>query len=68
MKPAQGPREISCDGREQLTERTARETVKRATWPAEPYHCVHCGKWHIGRAKLKGKPRAGRTPDRRGRR
>ncbi|MES2634047.1 MAG: hypothetical protein V4669_13820 [Pseudomonadota bacterium] len=48
--------EAYCDGREKLTIEKARAIAKRARIDSiSPYHCPHCGAWHVGQSNRRGK-------------
>jgi hypothetical protein len=44
--------EASCTGKDSYTSSRARRIAddmrKRGRKSVQPYHCVHCGQWHVG--------------------
>ncbi len=59
--------DIACDGKVQLTPTLARQIARkkrRNDVRMQPYHCPHCGQWHIGsRAQPKNTSRRPRPTD-----
>ena len=59
MKRHQGDPQVSCAGKEALSQQVANDLVRRARgWKANAYRCQHCGFWHVGAGnRKKGKVR-----------
>ena len=62
MKNAANTREICCDGKEPLTFERAREIAARGRkgMRRAPYHCTHCGAWHLGQSIIPKRHRGGK--------
>lgn len=60
---------ISCHGKAPMTAIRAKEVAKdmrrRGRKKVDPYHCPHCGDWHVG-SKVKRLPDARRAALERG--
>jgi hypothetical protein len=52
MNPASNRAEISCDGKDRLTQgravQVALDMRRRGRKKIQAYHCVHCMAWHVG--------------------
>lgn len=50
-------RETCCDGKDKLSAGRARKVAeqmrRRGRAGVQPYHCVHCGEWHVGNSIIK---------------
>lgn len=46
------PAEISCQGKDSLTQgravQIAQDMRRRGRRSIQPYHCAHCVAWHVG--------------------
>lgn len=56
----QAPKEVSCDGKDQLPTRTHAETIakrmaSRRSRKIKPYKCDFCGFYHVGEIVGKGR-------------